>query len=582
MRQRFHAKAVLLAATTFCSPLAWSGHALADSTDSQIGSIEKQIRALQGQLNHMKRDLSARSAEVKAARSEAAEASRQAREAEERSGLARYDGNGHPMAPPPLAAPPGYTNFANYPGTQAPFANIRGNPGYQPSGPGLKQGQFAIGAVRVTLGGFIDATGVFRTRNEDADISSSFNTGIPFAQSANYHQDEFRGTARASRISLLAEASPNPVTQLSAYYETDFNSAGVTSNSVESNSYTLRLRQAYAAYARSDLDLYVLGGQVYSLATMNRFGIVPHQEDTPLDIDAQFVAGFVWKRDVGLRMVKGFDNDKYDIGVSVESPQSTYSIGGNGSGLPSTDTVNTTNAGLSGNGATLNSLTTYSTEYAPDVIAKATADPGWGHYELFGIARFLHDRVSSVGTGSNNTVLAGGVGGGFILPVIKGKLDFQASGLVGQGIGTYGSGQFSDATLARDGSPQPLPEVIALLGLVARPVKPIDLYAYVGTEQITHREDFSIKGKGYGYGSPLYSNAGCNIELSTLPCTANTSGIVEGTLGGWWRFLKGDYGTMQTGVQWAYVRRDAFSGVGGSPKTDDNILMFSFRYLPFQ
>ncbi len=321
---------------------------------------------------------------------------------------------------------------------------------------------------------------------------------------------------------------------------------------------------------------------MYSLATMNRFGIVPHQEDTPLDIDAQFVTGFVWKRDVGLRIVKGFDNDRFDIGLSVESPQSTYSIGGNGSGLPSTDTVNTTNAGLSGNGSTLNSLTTYSTEYAPDVIAKATADPGWGHYELFGIARFLHDRVSSVGSGSGNTVLAGGVGGGVILPVIKGKLDFQASGLVGQGIGTYGSGQFADATLARDGSPQPLPEVIALVGLIARPVKPIDLYAYIGTEQITHREDFSIGKKGYGYGSPLYSNAGCNIELSALPCTANSSGIVEGTLGGWWRFLKGDYGTMQTGAQWAYVRRDVFSGVGGSPNTNENILMFSFRYLPFQ
>ena len=56
----------------------------------------------------------------------------------------------------------------------------------------------------------------------------------------------------------------------------------------------------------------------------------------------------------------------------------------------------------------------------------------------------------------------------------------------------------------------------------------------------------------------------------------------RGTLGGWWRFLKGDYGTMQTGVQYAYVQRTAFGGIGGSPKTDENILMFSYRYLPFQ
>ncbi len=58
--------------------------------------------------------------------------------------------------------------------------------------------------------------------------------------------------------------------------------------------------------------------------------------------------------------------------------------------------------------------------------------------------------------------------------------------------------------------------------------------------------------------------------------------IVQGTLGGWWRFLHGGYGTMQVGAQYSYTRRSTFSGVGGSPGADNNTVLVSFRYLPFQ
>ena len=40
---------------------------------------------------------------------------------------------------------------------------------------------------------------------------------------------------------------------------------------------------------------------------------------------------------------------------------------------------------------------------------------------------------------------------------------------------------------------------------------------------------------------------------------------------------------MQAGVQYSYVKRIAFSGKDGvRPDTDDNLLFFSLRYLPFQ
>jgi len=202
------------------------------------------------------------------------------------------------------------------------------------------------------------------------------------------------------------------------------------------------------------------------------------------------------------------------------------------------------------------------------------------------LARFLQDRVSVVGNGHSNTRLAGGVGGGFILPLVDKVLDFEASGLAGYGIGRYGSSQLPDGTIGRSGAPAPLSEVQALIGLVGHPVPSVDLYAYAGTEQLG-RKYFNAGGKSYGYGNPLYSNAGYGIELSTAICTANTSGVTQGTIGGWWRALHGTYGTIQTGMQYSYTRRAIYKGVSalggsGNASTDDNMLFFSLRYLPFQ
>ncbi len=51
--------------------------------------------------------------------------------------------------------------------------------------------------------------------------------------------------------------------------------------------------------------------------------------------------------------------------------------------------------------------------------------------------------------------------------------------------------------------------------------------------------------------------------------------------------LHGTYGTIQTGMQYSYTRRTIYKGVSalggsGNASTDDNMLFFSLRYLPFQ
>ncbi len=456
----------------------------------------------------------------------------------------------------------------------------------------LKPGSFMIGDTTVTFGGYAAAESVYRNRSEGADINSDFNSGMPFASSPAFHRDEFRGSARQSRLSLLAQSNPEKDVQLSAYFESDFLGAAVTSNSRESNSYTPRLRQAYATYDQNDSGFHLLGGQSWSLLTLDKAGITPRQENVPLTIDAQYIPGFTWTRNWQMRATQDLFNHELTAAISVESPQAVTS--GNGAaatalggftnnfctgGAPCTGTV--AGAGL------LNSTTTYSNDFAPDIIAKIAADPGWGHYEVYGVGRFFDNRttLTAGGGGADHDAVGGGVGAGAILPVVPKMLDFQASFLAGYGIGRYGSAQFPDFTLAPDGHVVPLPEVEALVGIIGHPTPAWDLYAYAGTERV-EKETWSFSGGtggNTGYGNPRANTSGCNFETpANSNCSPFTSSIEQLTLGAWWRLYQGRYGNMAIGAQGSYTRRNAFAGTGGAPSTDEDIVMTSFRYYPFQ
>ena len=72
-------------------------------------------------------------------------------------------------------------------------------------------------------------------------------------------------------------------------------------------------------------------------------------------------------------------------------------------------------------GSQLNSTTNYSTDLAPDLIAKVAFDPkGMGHWELKGIGRAMRDRYvdptsTTGGTRSLNS-WGGGAGFGIFFP----------------------------------------------------------------------------------------------------------------------------------------------------------------------
>jgi len=443
------------------------------------------------------------------------------------------------------------------------------------------------GPVTLTFGGFTAFESVYRNKNETADIGSNYNSAIPYAYQTNAHVSEFRESARQSRFSLLAQGPKlgGSITP-EAYLETDFLSAGVSSNSAESNSYTLRIRHFYSVLRDSDAGWYLLAGQNWSLATLyGNAQLSPRNERIPQTIDAQYVVGFNWTRNAQLRFVKSVGK-VFSAGISIESPQTSFYTGCNGAATPApagcaappSNTI--TNTG----GSLLNSTANYSIDFAPDIIAKVAVDPGFGHFEVYGMARGFRDRSPGNPSGTNNTTWAGSIGAGMILPLVPNVLEFQASGLGGAGNGRYGSAQLPDATIRPDGTVAAIREWQALAGLVVKPMPELTVYLYGGKEQASRTAYTNAAGTGaIGYGSELYNNSGCYSLAGTAgTCIANTRSVTNVTLGEWWKVYTGDIGNFQIGLQYSYLSRRAFSGVGGDPIANIGMGFISFRYYPYQ
>jgi len=430
------------------------------------------------------------------------------------------------------------------------------------------------GPLRLTFGGFTALEGVERNRAEGADIGSDFNTGIPFPYQSIYHMSEFRESARQSRFSLLVQSSLSDAISAEAYLETDFLSAGVTSNARESNSYTLRMRHFYALVQDHDNGLYLLAGQNWSLATLGSQGLTPGKEIAPMTIDAQYVAGFNWTRNPQLRLVKSWGHSAA-LGISFESPQVVISAG------PNAPVALVNQSGL-GSGLE-NPTTTYSLDFMPDTIVKAAFDPGWGHYEIYGLVRGFRDRFPNSGAGTNYTAWGTAGGAGMVLPLAA-PLTFQVSVLAGDGIGRYGSSQLPDVTVRPNGAFATIPAVQALAGFVLKPDSRWTVYLYGGMEQADRTAFTSGTGTvGYGYGSPLYNNSGCDSLTGTAgTCVANSRSVQQAAAGFWWKYYQGAIGNLQFGLQGSYTRRNTFTGIGGDPNTDLSMVFVSFRYYPYQ
>jgi outer membrane murein-binding lipoprotein Lpp len=457
--------------------------------------------------------------------------------------------------------------------------------------------------IELKPGGFLAAETVDRQRGVSGDVNTPFSS-IPFAGTTAGVLSEFNASGRQSRISLLAEGKLSK-SAVRGYYEADFLSAGTTSNDNQSNSYTLRQRQVWAQAALNS-GWTITGGQMWSLATEYRHALENNSEATPLTIDAQYNLGFTWARQYGFRVTKNFGS-KLWIGGAVEEAQ-TLNIGGHN--LP---TIAYQQAGNSG--GLYNSTANYSFNYAPDLVAKIAYEPGFGHFELFGIGRFFRDRVypngqlasgaSALGAYTSKTA-GGGVGANARVPFFAKRIDLGAHILVGDGIGRYSTSTLPDATAHPDGSLELLVGGSALGSVEWHATPRFDLYGYYGGEYAKRAYYpnglyVTTAGSTYGqpilvgYGAPNNVVSGCYTETlptngsangaSSTTCQADNRNIQEGTFGYWFRFYKGPRGTFQQGIQYSYAERhtwqgigDTVTGLGGSPKAIDNMWFTSFRY----
>jgi TolA-binding protein len=566
------------------------------TVESQIEELRQELQSQHGQIDSLKQQLTDRDTQLQQAQQAAQAAQQAAQQAQQAANQDQQQLTDNATAVSSLQSSVSdlKTNTASIVGTiqdqQTQVKKAIENPD-------------ALHYKGITLspaGSFIEAATVYRSAATGGDINTSF-TGIPLQNSDAAQLSEFFGSGRQSRLALKATGKLDNMT-LTGYYEMDWLGSGITSNNNQSNSYVVRQRQLWAQAALNSGWTFT-GGQMWSLATETTHGLDNGTEILPSTIDPQYEAGFVWARQYGFRVSKDFGN-KFWIGASAENAET---LNPGGSGLPTNVLL-----GAGGtNGGLYNSTANYSYNLAPDMIAKVAFEPGWGHYELFGIARFFRDRIypnettttvngTTTASGSsagayNDSTVGGGVGGSFRGSLLQKKLTLGLKGLYGDGTGRYGSSTISDITFHPDGQISPLHNFSALSTVEVNPTSRLTVYFNYGGDYVGR----DIHGKT-GYGLYTTNMSGCNTEPITgiattnsgqgftpstpSNCGGNNKDVQEFTAGYWYNFYSGPMGRLRQGIQYSYFERNLWSGTGGPLNPDggakgtDNVFETSFRY----
>jgi Skp family chaperone for outer membrane proteins len=561
-------------------------------------SVEEQIQGLrqdlENQINGLKTDLANKDAQLKQAQQAAADAQTAADKANAAASASNQAVSDNAAAVSTLQS-----TVTDLKGTQVSLATTVSDETAKIKKDISSPSTLHYKGVTLAPGGYLAAESVWRSKATGGDIPTAFNA-IPYESADAYSLSEFFGSARQSRIALMVEGKPSWGT-LRGYYEADWLGTGISSNNNQSNSYVLRQRVLWAQAATNSGWAFT-GGQLWSLATEDKKGISNLSGDilTPLTIDPNYVAGFVWERQYGMRVTKTFKHAAF--GLAAENPQLLYTAslagntpyavlgsaganGGNYNAAISASGTTTYVANYSNQCTAWASATTcvvgstsipvpaYATivantnvanlsfNQAPDILVKAAFDPGWGHYEVFGIAGFAHETVypntttnsvkyggqKDIVTGANvwassssagshpDSIIVGGVGGSLRVPVVKGKLDFGVKGLYGPGVGRYGDSTLADVTADANGNLAPIHNASGLFTIEATPTPRLSIYLNYGGDY-AGRTDF---GTGSTFASTLGSPAAqfCPTTAGAFTCTATPTAAdiaAGGKWGGHW------------------------------------------------
>jgi DNA-binding protein YbaB len=482
-------------------------------------------------------------------------------------------------------------------------------------------GSIAYKGVTFTPGGQFELLGFYRTHatmNGDATAGNSIPLAGQVNGSYNTRLSEFAMQVRNSRLALRMDGKAGS-TKLTGQFEWDFEAAGTGSNPNQTSGWAPRVRQAYAK-AEFKNGLTIMGGQPWTLITMNRKGTDASTFWTINSVDQQTMPGIAWGRWAELRLSQQVGKS---VSVALALDMPSY--------LSSATNANTTYvSGVAVAGATTlnnsviatcatlpcNDQNTYSTGLAPDLVFKAAYDNDkLGHYEVRGVTRFFRDRVVSTATvpGWNNTGLGWGVGGGAIIPVVPNKkLDFLFQGLYGKGISRYQSAGQYDFVIQNttndtwDHNMIMVKGASAMVGFESHPNNNWEINFDVGGEyygRTTYPASLNTTTGVFsglaGYGIPIATNTGCYFE--TVPsssvsstCTGNNRLVGDAKFNVYYDLFKGPYGKLTYGAEINYYMRGTWSGNGGlttaalpyfpagttslAPRGNDKVVMGVMRY----
>jgi phage shock protein A len=430
--------------------------------------------------------------------------------------------------------------------------------------------QLKVGSAYITPVGFMDFTGVWRSRDGGSGIGTNF-AGIPYGGSSSFqaNESEFRFSMQNSRIGFRVDANVKG-SHVIGYMEADFLGAAPANLAVSSNSNTLRSRLYWVDVRKGAFEL--LGGQTWSLATPNRVGVSPLPGDVFYsdNMDTNYQVGMVWGRIPEFRMAYHLPNDKAAFAVALDSPDQ-YMGGTNGSTvitLPSCCSYYQGKELDDGTG------TLGPPNRGPDVIAKFVADPNKRiHFEVGGIARFFQLYNQKPPTHFSTTG-----GAGFVnldLGITK-ELRFLTHNYWSDGGGRYIFGSAPDMIIRADGSPSLVHAGSTVDGFELTH-KNTTLFAYYGAIYIVRNVAVDTTGCfiGWGFGASPKSATSC-----ASPVSGQNRVIQEPTIGfikNFWKDSK--YGALSLIGQYSYVTRDPWVVTTGNPKNGFSSMAFlDLRY----
>ena len=444
-----------------------------------------------------------------------------------------------------------------------------GNPSASPAQKGndeVSPLQFKIGSAYITPVGFMDFTGVFRSRDGGSGIGTNF-AGLPTTSASaptpfQPHLSELRESMQNSRIGFRVDAMISGA-HVIGYMESDFLGNNPGNVAVSSNSNTLRSRLYWVDVQRDKWE--ILGGQTWSLITPNRSGISPLPGNLffSQNIDVNYQLGLVWGRIPELRFVLHPSN-KVAFAVAMDSPEQ-YTGGSAGGGVV---TYPAALSGLAGGQLNTGGTTLGVPNLAPDFIEKLAFDPvSKFHFEVGGL-----ERVFKLYNPTNNTTSSKAGAGAFVnlnFELFKG-FRILTNNFWSDGGGRYIFGQAPDLIVRADGTISPIKSGSSVTGFEFTRGK-FMLYGYYGGMYVWR--NFALDANGtsqFGYGYPKADK--------TSP--SENRAVQEGTLGfnqTIWRDAK--YGAVNFMGQYSYVDRNPWAVFAGTEKVPHfNMVFLNLRY----